>query len=141
MTAPANPLLGAWQLVSMAYLDEAGNVLGYPYGEQASGYIMYAPDGHMAVLITSADRRGSDDQREQAAATAETCLAYAGPYDYQGDRVIHHLRVSLDPDEAGAERIRFIALDGDRLTLTSPPAPWRDGTRTTRIIWERVSRE
>src|SRR6476660_4526267 len=109
----SNPLLGTWRLVSMAYLDEAGNVLGYPFGEQASGYIMYAPDGHMAVLITSADRRGSGDQREQAA--AETCLAYAGPYDYQGDRVIHHLRVSLDPSEAGADRTRFIALDGDRL--------------------------
>jgi hypothetical protein len=135
MTAPANPLLGTWRLVSMAYLDEAGNVLGYPFGEQASGYIMYAPDGHMAVLITSADRRGSDG--EQA---AETCLAYAGPYDYQGDRVIHHLRVSLDPSESGAERIRFVALAGDRLTLTSPPAPWRDGTRTTRIVWERVHR-
>ena len=140
MTAPANPLLGTWRLVSMAFLDEAGNILGYPYGEQASGYIMYAPDGHMAVLITSADRRASGGQSEQAA-RQETCLAYAGPYDYQGDRVIHHLRVSLDPSEAGAERIRFIALDGDRLTLTSPPTPWRGGTRTTRIVWERVNRE
>ena len=44
-----NPLIGAWRLVT--YEAHSGDEISYPLGEDASGYIMYTPDGYMSVLI------------------------------------------------------------------------------------------
>jgi hypothetical protein len=50
-----NPLVGTWRLVSFEVRDEDGRIT-HPLGEDAVGFITYAPDGHMAVQFGRADR-------------------------------------------------------------------------------------
>ena len=51
----SNPLIGAWRLVT--YEAHTGDDVLYPLGEDASGYIMYTPDGYMSVLMMAAGRK------------------------------------------------------------------------------------
>jgi Lipocalin-like domain len=138
-----NPLIGSWRLVSMEYRYTDGRVR-YPYGRAASGYILYAADGRMSATIMGGGRApfGGDFGRGAAlaekAAAFETALAYAGRYEFLGDRVLHHVEVSLVPDWAGTTLERLIDLQGDRLVLSNQLTTLNGRTRTTIIVWERV---
>jgi hypothetical protein len=138
----ANPLIGAWRLVSYeAHSD--GEVL-YPLGPDATGYIMYTSDGYMSVGMMAADRtnfasgdlRGATDQENIAAAS--TYVSYCGKYEYQGDRVIHRIEAALFPNRVGTEQVRYVDLDGDTLTLTTPPMSIAGKPRDGRIVWQRT---
>jgi hypothetical protein len=138
-----NPLLGSWRLVSMEYRYADGRVR-YPYGREAAGYIIYTADGRMSATIMSGGRApfGTDFGRGEApdkkATAFETALAYAGRYEFLGDRVLHHVEASLVPDWTGTTLERLADLQGDRLTLSTHPTTQNGRTRTTVIIWERV---
>jgi len=138
-----NPLAGTWKLISCEVHRSDGRV-SYPYGKTPSGYIMYDTIGYMSVAITSGGRQvfaaGSIHRataREKARA-ARTYLSYAGRYDLDRDRVVHHVEVSLYPGWVGTDLIREVALSGRRLTLTSPPDHAGGVERKTQIVWERA---
>ena len=76
-------------------------------------------------------------ERLKVEKAAGSCGAYVGGWGIRGDKVIHHIGASLNPDWVGTAQERNATLDGDRLTL-SPPTD-QNGT-TARISWQRVSR-
>ncbi|MDE2715813.1 MAG: lipocalin-like domain-containing protein [Chloroflexota bacterium] len=138
-----NPLIGAWRLVT--YEAHTGDDVLYPLGEDASGYIMYTPDGYMSVLMMAAGRpnfeagdmlAGTDEEK---LAAASTFVAYCGRYDYQEDRVIHKIEVAFYPNRVGTEQVRFIQLEGDELILTTPPMVLAGKSRKGRIVWQRAA--
>lgn len=138
-----NPLIGAWRLVT--YEAHAGDEVSYPLGEDASGYIMYTPDGYMSVLIMAAGRAnfesddilgGTDEEKLEA---ASTFLSYCGRYEFLGDRVVHKIETASYPNRVGSEQTRFIQLEGDELLLTTPPMVIRGTPRSGRLLWERAA--
>lgn len=138
-----NPLVGAWRLVSYE-AHGPGGVL-YPLGEDAAGYIMYTPDGYMSVSMMAAGRRnfvdgdmlsGTNDEKIEA---AETYVSYCGRYDYQGDRVVHMVEAAFFPNRVGTEQVRYVELDGDTLTLRTPPMVLGGVSRQGRIVWRRAA--
>ena len=138
-----NPLVGAWRLVSYE-AHGPGGVL-YPLGEDAAGYIMYTPDGYMSVSMMAAERRnfadgdmlsGTNDEKIDA---AETYVSYCGRYDYQGGRVVHMVETAFFPNRVGTEQVRYVELDGDTLTLRTPPMVLGGVSRQGRIVWRRAA--
>jgi hypothetical protein len=139
----SNPFVGTWKLVS-SEIETGDGQRSLTRGPEDTGYIMYNPDGYMSVTISGADRDpfAANDPaagaiQEQAAAFA-TYFSYCGPYEVLADRVIHHVEISLFPNQAGVDLVRFYRFDGNRLILKSPPAVVDGQTRVTWIIWERV---
>ncbi|MYA59288.1 MAG: lipocalin-like domain-containing protein [Chloroflexi bacterium] len=137
-----NPLIGAWRLVT--YEAHAGDEVSYPLGEDASGYIMYTPDGYMSVLIMAAGRPnfesddilgGTDEEKLEA---ARTFLSYGGRYEFLGDRVVHKIETASYPNRVGTEQTRFIQFKGDELLLTTPPMVIHGTSRSGRLRWERA---
>jgi hypothetical protein len=98
-------LIGCWTLRSCRSVRENGEV-SYPFGQNATGLLLYTPDNHMAVQIAAADRGsiGADNPpspaagAEQRANAFSTYLAYFGTYEVERDRVIHDVQTSLFPD-------------------------------------------
>jgi hypothetical protein len=139
----SNPLVGTWKLVSCEYRRSNGDV-SYPWGSDAEGYIMYSEDGHMSVVIMSANRSGftSDDIKtasvEEKGAAYDGYLSYCGTYDFQGDRVIHKVQLSLFPNWTGTDLVRFVKFEGNRLILTSPPMISHGTHQTARVVWEHA---
>ena len=138
-----NPLLGTWRLVELVSRTADGDVV-YPFGRDAVGYITYTPDGRMSVSIMSADQArfaGEDiagGTTAEKATIAETYLSYCGTYEIRGDTVLHHVEISAFPNWIGADQVRTFALDGDRLSLTTPPLLRNGVRRTSHLSWERV---
>jgi hypothetical protein len=138
-----NQFIGTWKLISAEVRSEDGQI-AYPYGQNATGYIMYNPDGYMSVAIMKANRANFSSQditggtTEEKASAAETYVSYAGKYEIRENTVIHHLDVSLFPNWINTDQERFFKFEGNRLTLSTGPFLILGKHQTAHLIWERV---
>jgi hypothetical protein len=136
-------LIGTWRLVSRKNRDAGGQVT-YPMGANPLGYLVYTPVGHFTVTISRPRRAGFplDDllggTMEDKARAVESFVAYAGTYTFYGDRVVHHVELSLFPNWVGTEPERAAELTEDRLTLSAGPLPLAGKQQLARLVWERV---
>jgi hypothetical protein len=127
---PLTRLHGTWRLVGRRVTHADGKVTN-PVGENPRGFIMYSPDGYMAVEFFMS-MKGADGKM------AERFLAYAGPYELQGDTMLHHLEVSAQPENIGKTYERKVSFEnGDLLLSTSPDPQAGPGSRGD-MIWRRV---
>jgi len=139
---PENPFVGAWALVSFEVRSASGAVT-YPFGRDVRGYIIYSQDGYMSVAFMKADRVKckSEDVRgssaEEKVSAMDTYLSYCGKYEVRGDKVVHHIEVSLFPNWTGQDQERFYRFDRDQLTLSTSPMPIGGMEQTAHLIWKR----
>ena len=138
-------LVGTWKLVSWRRIVDDEKV-SYPLGEHATGLLVYAPDGAMAVTMIASDRPSmpdndplGGDERKRAEAYS-TCLAYVGTYELRADEVVHRIDVSLYPNWAGDEQVRPFTYTGDTLVLRTPPVHGASGTVVNEMAWARQPR-
>jgi lipocalin-like protein len=137
-------LVGAWRLVAWENRAADGQVT-YPMGTDALGYLLYTADGRYSVTISRRGRAGfaaGDLLRatsEEQARAVEGFVAYAGRYRFHGDRVIHHVELSLFPNWVGSDQERWVELAGDRLTLSASPLLLAGKQQVPRLVWERVA--
>ena len=140
----SNPLIGTWRLVSWENRSVEDGQLSYPLGEDATGCIMHNEDGYMFVAIMGPNRPrfAADDllsaTEEEEARAEETYVSYCGRYDFDGDKVVHHVELSLFPNWIGGDQERLFDLRGSRLTLSTRPLLLRGIKQTAHLIWERV---
>ncbi len=141
----ASQFVGTWQLISYSAVTPDGATT-YPFGLSPQGRLTYEANGRMAVQLArpgqspfaSGDPRVPTDAEARAA--YDRYLAYYGTYTVDPDKgiVVHHLEVSLTPDWAGGDQVRHFVLEGDRLTLTTPPTLFGGVERVTTLVWERL---
>lgn len=138
-----NQLIGTWRLISSELRDAEGQV-SYPNGKDATGYIIYTADGYMSATIMRANRANFaagdllGGTIEEKARAAETYIAYCSRYEIQGNKVIHHVETSLFPNWVGVDQERFFELQGNQLSLSTPPILLAGKLQTGHLIWERV---
>jgi Lipocalin-like domain len=138
-----DPLVGTWRLVSFEMRDEQGRVT-HPLGRDAVGFITYAPDGHMPVQFGRADRARlavgdwAGATPAEIAAAARDYLAYCGTYELRDGEVVHRVELSLMPNWIGAELVRLVAFDGERVSLSTPPTLVGGRQQIATLVWERT---
>ncbi len=123
MSASAKDLLGAWRLESWSFVYDDGRPPEYPLGPDARGIILYTGDGHVSATLMRMSGRAES-------------FAYAGRYDVRDGAVFHSIEVATNPALVGITSTRYIALGGDRLTLSGPDFSAGSG-RTQKIVWRR----
>jgi hypothetical protein len=96
----------------------------------------------VAIMASQRLRFAHDDllsaTKEKKALAEETYLSYCGRYEFLGDRVVHHVELSLFPDWMGTDQERLVDLRGERLTLRTGALLLRGIQQTAHLIWERV---
>lgn len=146
---PAPEFSGTWTLVSWTAELPDGEVV-HPFGEGATGVLVYGESRGLSVQIMRADRPrfGTVDPmagsaREKQAAY-DGYLAYWGTYETRREdgTVIHLLQGSLFPDWVGTRQVREFEFEGDdRLTLRTPPiaSAVTGGREAVHVlVWMRV---
>jgi hypothetical protein len=114
-------------------------------GTEALGYLVYTADGRFSVTISRRGRAGFaagdllSGSTEEKARAVEGFVAYAGRYSFHGDRVVHHVELSLFPNWVGSDQERWVELAGDRLTLSASPLLLAGKQQVPRLRWERVN--
>ena len=117
--------VGVWQSVSIKDMRQDGTEGPDLYlGPHPTGMLIYDASGFMCAGNMNPDRKKWTDPsrgtREELAAGAEGYDSYCGTYsvDQEKKRIIHHVRVSLDPNIVGADLVRSYVFDGERLKMS-----------------------
>ena len=148
--AKAQDFVGTYRGCGMDYLAKDGtvsqsSVVANPTDASHPSRIVYTQDGTVMVLTTPPDRKPfgakflagdvTGAPVEQRAEAANGVIAYAGRYEVDGDRVLHHVQVAFLPDWVGTTNVRVYRFEGNRLILSTPPDA-QGGVR--RIHWQRM---
>ncbi|MEK8015652.1 MAG: lipocalin-like domain-containing protein [Candidatus Parabeggiatoa sp.] len=137
-----NQFIGTWRLLSCELKDDKGQVT-YPFSPDAVGYIIYTETGYMSVNIMTTSNRiqfvnGNHDiaggTTEEKIAAAETYFSYCGQYEIRDNKVIHHVKASLFPNEVGTDLERLFEFKDNKLLLMASFLG-----QTAYLTWERVT--
>jgi Lipocalin-like domain len=110
----------------------------FPFGERATGMLLYAADGAMAAVVGRSDQpalemdllAGTVKASESELAVAfRSAYGFAGTFVVDGDVVRHRILVSTVPNWVGTDQVRPYTMEGDLLTLRPPG--WRVVARRT----------
>jgi hypothetical protein len=140
-------IIGVWQLqIWETIVDD--QVIGYPLGEKASGFIAYHPIGFMSVNISAPNRvrLATDDpfagDPKLLALDARGYLSYCGPFSIVSENeVIHHLKLCSFENWVGTDQHRHAQLDlnKDTLTLSTAPTLTQGRKGSNRLTWKRIA--
>ncbi len=137
-----NVLVGTWKLVSFELCLQDGTAQ-YPWGKEVVGQVMYGADGYMAGSFMRKDRipfaaldvmAGTS---QEFAAAMKSYVGYAGTYSLHDNRVIHHVAVSLFPNWTGTDIERYFEINGNQLTLSTPPLVVGGILGSAVLVWEK----
>ena len=121
-------LVGTWRLQEFCLTDGSGEAIR-PWQVGAVGLLMYTPDGYMSAAVTFAEKEMGDAPRY---------LAYSGPFEFDGDQVVHHIQVSSEAGLVGTDQRRKVALGGETLSLSSSPSIYGGDGTTATLVWQRA---
>ena len=132
------PLVGMWRLVSFQREYQATGDREYPMGQTPAGYILFLPEGRMAVVITGEGRTVPTTDQDRVG-LFNSLVAYTGPYRVDGEKWITTVEVSANPAWVGTEQPRAFQISGDRLQETTAWAVRPDNRMARAVItYERV---
>lgn len=140
----AADLVGAWAFHRWRITYEDGSVTE-PFGEGATGLLLYTADGAMSATIMACGRAPLSSGTPRAAPVAERAAAFDGYFSYAGrwriarGLVEHIVTVALNPGLVGTSQWRHAELRGRRLTL-SVEEPTSRGVRRHALEWRRPPR-
>ena len=120
--ADRDVLVGNWRLVSFEREYQATGEREYPMGRTPTGYILFLPEGRMAVVITGEGRKAPTTDQDRAG-LFNSLVAYTGRYRVDGDKWITTVDVSANPAWVGTEQTRAFRVTGDRLQEMTAWAP------------------
>ena len=121
-------IVGTWRLESWVAQDQETGTRVDVFGANPNGYLIYTPGGRMSVNLTADGRKPLSGDRfstpaEERALAFSTGIAYSGTYTVQGETVTHRVEVASFQNWVGTEQARFATVEGDTLTMKTPPIP------------------
>ena len=142
MAVAQHPIIGSWSLVRWQIRHADGHT-SYPFGSEAHGRLLYSATGQMLACIAAAQRPSlstavpKNATDPEKAAAFDGYFSYGGPFEIDGDDVLHYVEMSLNPNFVGSVQRRHMAFTGNRLTL-SASEPSGSGSRNHELIWEAL---
>jgi hypothetical protein len=129
---------GTWKIVSFHTVQSANGTKYYPFGEHPKGYLIYTPEGRMMAVLVH-EKRSAPKVDEDRIDLHKYMVAYTGRYSVEGQKVVHHVDVSWNESFTGTDQIRFVKLEGDTLTITTPPTknPITGLEGSSVLVWVR----
>lgn len=119
-------IVGTWKLVSNVRHAVGSDKIEKNLGEDPSGVLILTPERRFIVLFTAADRKSASTTEERAA-LQNTHIAYTGlatfepdPSDASRIKMTNKVDIAWNAEWAGTTQIRFLSLEGDRLTIKTP---------------------
>jgi hypothetical protein len=142
--AADNPVIGTWKMQTYTREVLKTGARSNAFGDKPDGYISYSPDGRMYAIFGPSGRAkpaAMQPTEKEAAALHASIVSYAGTYTMEGPgKVVHHVDISWNESFTGTQQVRFFKLDGDVLTITTPPFGVPGSADESRyiLVWKKV---
>jgi hypothetical protein len=139
-----NQLVGTYRLVSYQRKLVATGETEDLLGKAPTGYIIYTREGRMMAFLAKDGRPKPKDMAtmtdKERSDLFKTMVAYSGTYDFDGQKVTHHIDASWNQLWTGTNVVRNVAFEGRRVVYTTMPAPSPfDGKVSINVLtWEKV---
>lgn len=117
----ASEIVGAWRLVEWLTEESSAETSRHPLGHDAQGWLIYAPEGAMTVLMSGSNRS----------------VSYAGRWHLDAAEVVHHVDVAHHPSLVGSVQRRRMGRHGDDLVLEGIERDDEGRERRHRVTWRR----
>jgi hypothetical protein len=124
------------ELSGLVTKDVATGNTESPLGEHPKGYLIYTPEGRMMALLVH-EKRSPAVVGEDRINLHKYMAAYSGRYTIEGTKVVHHVDISWNESWTGTDQIRFLELQGDKLTINAPISSVDGLASTSVLVWER----
>jgi len=111
-----NQIIGSWLLKSFLIESQQGEFR--QWGANSQGLLLYTDTGHMSVSINKDVENKSTVEVQNI---FDSILFYSGTYSVDGSNIKHIVTQASKPSRIGKELLRTATLEGNLLTLTSPP--------------------
>ena len=123
---------GTWQLeaFTITHPDKGTR----DWGVNLRGLLIYSSTGHVSVAINRDITSAPADIAPSDKDLLDAMLFYAGTFSVNGSVITHHVTIASNQARIGKEMIRFAALDGDVLILTTP----EESYGTANLVWRRI---
>ena len=137
-------LVGTYRLLSYQRKLVATGETEDLLGKAPTGYIIYTRGGRMMAFFASDVRPRPTDfatiTDKERADLFKTMVAYSGTYDFDGQKVTHHIDASWNQFWTGTNVVRHVAFEGRRAIYTTEPAPSSvDGKLSVVVlVWEKL---
>ena len=139
-------VVGIWKLISFQAEYDDGTVT-YPFGDNVAGLLIIDAKGYFSAQVMDTKRPSfkSGDPRggtpEEVRVAFENYVGYYGTFDLDQTKgaVIFHVMGAWLPNWIGTDQIRYCALSGNHLSISTAPALYGGKTGTGKLIWERVN--
>jgi Lipocalin-like domain len=118
----ADKIAGIWKLQSWVVEDVETKETKVVFGEQPNGFLILTSEGRLMGLITAQGRKPPQNEAERDGAY-RSLLAYSGRYRVEGEKFVTKVDVAWNEAWVGTEQARDYKIDGNKLVVTSPPAP------------------
>jgi hypothetical protein len=119
-------VVGTWRLVSNVRQEAGSDKVENNLGENPSGVLILTPEQRFIVLFTAADRKPATTMEERAA-LQNTHIAYTGLVTFEPDasdgsrlKMTNKVDIAWNAEWAGSTQVRFLSLEGSRLTIKTP---------------------
>ena len=142
--ALANRLVASWRLISSEGISTDGTVT-LDQGPEPLGRLILDDAGRMSVHLVNPTRRRFASGDFLRPTPEELKEAWDGYFGYFGTYTVEesagvltfHVAGAAYPNYIGTDQRRFFVLDGNRLTLRTPPERAGGADITYVIVWER----
>jgi hypothetical protein len=129
-------LIGSWKLVSMQFrMSDNGEILDEPM----QGICTFDANGRWTVLAVPPNLIAPTNDGERAA-IFNRMIAYSARCTFTANQLNAKIDAAWTPDFKGMQFNRFVDLESDMLTITSPEweHPFFEGRKTVVVVsWER----
>lgn len=118
-------IIGTWKVLSLKGLSPG--LVKYPLGEQPQGYVTVTPTRMWLLFVDSGRATPASAALSDAEAVAamKTSVAWTGQYTISGQspdglKATARVDTASSPALPGTDRIYFMKVEGNKLTMKSP---------------------
>ena len=138
-------IIGTWKLISNVRQEAGSDKIENNLGENPSGVLVLTRDHRFIVLFTAADRKPASTIEDRAA-LQNTHIAYTGLATFEPDasdasrlKMTNKVDIAWNAEWAGTAQVRFLSLEGGRLTIKTPliKNPYTGQQTVSTLVFER----